>query len=244
MSRLTFAIAGRVLRQLRHDPRSVALVTLVPIVLVTLLHEIFAGAEPLVSHIELSILAVFPLFIMFLLTAVATVRERTSGTLESLMASPIHRADIILGYTLAYGVFALVQSAFTTLFCYWALDMRLTGSVFAVLLVSFITAVLGIALGLLASAVSRNEFQAVQLTPAIIVPQVLLCGLLGERDEMAEWLHQLSNAMPLSWSVDALEEVAQHSNLTSHYWSSLGIVVGCTALALALASRTLRRKTP
>ena len=223
MSRLTFTIAGRVLRQLRHDPRSVALVTLVPIVLVTLLHEIFAGAEPLVSHIELSILAVFPLFIMFLLTAVATVRERTSGTLESLMASPIHRADIILGYTLAYGVFALVQSAFTTLFCYWALDMRLTGSIFAV---------------------SRNEFQAVQLTPAIIVPQVLLCGLLGERDEMAEWLHQLSNAMPLSWSVDALEEVAQHSNLTSHYWSSLGIVVGCTALALALASRTLRRRTP
>ena len=212
--------------------------------LVTLLHEIFAGAEPLVSHIELSILAVFPLFIMFLLTAVATVRERTSGTLESLMASPIHRADIILGYTLAYGVFALVQSAFTTLFCYWTLDMRLTGSIFAVLLVSFITAVLGIALGLLASAVSRNEFQAVQLTPAIIVPQVLLCGLLGERDEMAEWLHQLSNAMPLSWSVDALEEVAQHSNLTSHYWSSLGIVVGCTALALALASRTLRRRTP
>ena len=99
-------------------------------------------------------------------------------------------------------------------------------------------------MGLLASAVSRNEFQAVQLTPAIIVPQVLLCGLLGERDEMAEWLHQLSNAMPLSWSVDALEEVAQHSNLTSHYWSSLGIVVGCTALALALASRTLRRRTP
>ena len=194
MSRLTFAIAGRVLRQLRHDPRSVALVTLVPIVLVTLLHEIFAGAEPLVSHIELSILAVFPLFIMFLLTAVATVRERTSGTLESLMASPIHRADIILGYTLAYGVFALVQSAFTTLFCYWALDMRLTGSVFAVLLVSFITAVLGIALGLLgASALGSPAIGMVmasrgapdlQLLPnwwlvGLVLPGALLATVIG-----------------------------------------------------------------
>ena len=240
---MTLAIAARVARQLRHDPRTLALVTFVPSILAWLVHQIFDGEEPISSQVEMTLLAMFPLLLMFLLTAVATVRERSGGTLERLMAAPIHKIDVIGGYALAYGALAIVQTSLLTAVCYWGLDMQLRGGIVWMLLVSLATALLGIALGLLASAVSRSEFQAVQFMPIVVVPQVLLCGLLGPREDMAGWLEGLSNAMPLTWAVEALQEVAEFPDLTGHYWTSLAIVAAFAAAALSLASLTLRRRT-
>ncbi len=239
---MTLAIAARVARQLRHDPRTLALVTFVPSVLAWLVHQIFDGEEPISSQVEMTLLAMFPLLLMFLLTAVATVRERSGGTLERLMAAPIRKIDVIGGYALAYGALAIVQTSLLTAVCYWGLDMQLEGGIGWMLLVSLATALLGIALGLLASAVSRSEFQAVQFMPIIVLPQVLLCGLFGPREDMAGWLQGLSNAMPLTWAVEALKEVASFPDLTGHYWTSLAIVAAFAAAALGLASLTLRRR--
>ncbi|RTE48300.1 ABC transporter permease [Actinobaculum sp. 352] len=241
--RLTFSTANRVLHQIRHDLRTLAIVAVVPLVLVWLLYELFDGEEPLVSRIELTMLAVLPLTLMFLLTAVATVHERSSGTLERLMASPIRRGDIVLGYAAAFGLLAVVQSTLMTGFCYWVLDMQLVGGLAFVLLLSLVTAMVGIALGLFASAVSRSEFQAVQLMPVFVIPQILLCGLFGSRDDMAGWLRALSNFMPASWSVEALDVVASSETLTGHYWTSLGVVAAFAAIALLLATMTLKRRT-
>ena len=188
---MTLAIAARVARQLRHDPRTLALVTFVPSILAWLVHQIFDGEEPISSQVEMTLLAMFPLLLMFLLTAVATVRERSGGTLERLMAAPIHKIDVIGGYALAYGALAIVQTSLLTAVCYWGLDMQLKGGIVWMLLVSLATALLGIALGLLASAVSRSEFQAVQFMPIVVLPQVLLCGLFGPREDMAGWLEGL-----------------------------------------------------
>ena len=240
---MTLAIAARVARQLRHDPRTLALVTFVPSILAWLVHQIFDGEEPISSQVEMTLLAMFPLLLMFLLTAVATVRERSGGTLERLMAAPIHKIDVIGGYALAYGALAIVQTSLLTAVCYWGLDMQLRGGIVWMLLVSLATALLGIALGLLASAVSRSEFQAVQFMPIIVLPQVLLCGLFGPREDMAGWLQGLSNAMPLTWAGEALKEVASFPDLTGHYWTSLAIVTAFAAAALGLASLTLRRRT-
>ncbi|MFC2608931.1 MAG: ABC transporter permease [Peptidiphaga gingivicola] len=240
---MTLAIAARVARQLRHDPRTLALVTFVPSILAWLVHQVFDGEEPISSQVEMTLLAMFPLLLMFLLTAVATVRERSGGTLERLMAAPIRKMDVIGGYALAYGVLAVGQSSLLTAVCYWGLDMQLKGGIAWMLLVSLATALLGIALGLLASAVSRSEFQAVQFMPIVVLPQVLLCGLFGPREDMAGWLEGLSNVMPLTWAVEALQEVAEFPNLTSHYWTSLAIVAAFAAAALSLASLTLRRRT-
>ena len=240
---MTLAIAARVARQLRHDPRTLALVTFVPSVLAWLVHQIFDGEEPISSQVEMTLLAMFPLLLMFLLTAVATVRERSSGTLERLMAAPIHKVDVIGGYALAYGALAIVQTSLLTAVCYWGLDMQLKGGIVWMLLVSLATALLGIALGLLASAVSRSEFQAVQFMPIVVLPQVLLCGLFGPREEMAGWLEGLSNVLPLTWAVEALKEVADYSDLTGHYWTSLAIVAAFAIGSLGLASLTLRRRT-
>ena len=240
---MTLAIAARVARQLRHDPRTLALVTFVPSILVWLVHQIFDGEEPISSQVEMTLLAMFPLLLMFLLTAVATVRERSGGTLERLMAAPIRKIDVIGGYALAYGVLAIVQTSLLTAVCYWGLDMQLRGGIVWMLLVSLATALLGIALGLLASAVSRSEFQAVQFMPIVVLPQVLLCGLFGPREEMAGWLEGLSNVLPLTWAVEALKEVADYSDLTGHYWTSLAIVAAFAIGSLGLASLTLRRRT-
>ena len=240
---MTLAIAARVARQLRHDPRTLALVTFVPSVLAWLVHQIFDGEEPISSQVEMTLLAMFPLLLMFLLTAVATVRERSGGTLERLMAAPIHKVDVIGGYALAYGALAIVQTSLLTAVCYWGLDMQLRGGIVWMLLVSLATALLGIALGLLASAVSRSEFQAVQFMPIVVLPQVLLCGLFGPREDMAGWLEGLSNVLPLTWAVEALKEVADYSDLTGHYWTSLAIVAAFAIGSLGLASLTLRRRT-
>ena len=240
---MTLAIAARVARQLRHDPRTLALVTFVPSILAWLVHQIFDGEEPISSQVEMTLLAMFPLLLMFLLTAVATVRERSGGTLERLMAAPIHKIDVIGGYALAYGALAIVQTSLLTAVCYWGLDMQLRGGIVWMLLVSLATALLGIALGLLASAVSRSEFQAVQFMPIVVLPQVLLCGLFGPREEMAGWLEGLSNVLPLTWAVEALQEVADYPDLTGHYWTSLAIVAAFAIGSLGLASLTLRRRT-
>ena len=176
---LTLATTGRILRQLTHDPRTFAVVVVAPMVVLTLLHYLFNERQPLVSRIELIMLAIFPVIMMFLFTATAMVRERTSGTLERLMTTPIGKSDILFGYALAFGCLATVQVCLLTGFARWVLDLQVSASIWYVLLTAIVGAQLGVAFGLLASAVSTSEFQAVQLFPALIIPQLMLCGLFG-----------------------------------------------------------------
>lgn len=241
---LTLATTGRILRQLAHDRRTIAIVVVVPIVVITLLHYLFDGRQPFVSRVELIMLAVFPIILMFLLTATAMVRERTSGTLERLMTTPIGKSDILFAYALAFGCLATIQVSVATGFTRWVLDMQVSASIWYVLLTAIIGAQLGVAFGLLASAVSTSEFQAVQLFPALIIPQLMLCGLFGPRDQMNEALQVISSALPITYAVEALTELFSHAEPTGHYWISLGVAMGCTLALLLIASATLRRRTP
>jgi ABC-2 type transport system permease protein len=234
----------RILRQLRHDRRTVALVLLVPVVLLTLLYYMFEQREPVFQRAALVMLGIFPFFIMFLLTSIAMLRERTSGTLERLFTTPVGKLDLLFGYGLAFGVAAAIQAAVATTFAYWVLGLQTSGSIALVILIAVANAVLGVALGLLCSAFARTEFQAVQFMPAVVTPQVLLCGLFVPRDQMAGWLQGLSNAMPLSYSVEALLEVGAHAEPTGLMWRDLVIVAGVVVAALALGAGTLRRRTP
>ena len=241
---LTLATTGRILRQLSHDKRTLAIVALIPIVVITLLHYLFDQQQPLVSRVELIMLAVFPIILMFLLTATAMVRERTSGTLERLMTTPIGKGDILFAYALAFGALAIIQVGLATAFTYVVLDIQVSGSIWYVLVTAVLGAQLGVAFGLLASAVSTSEFQAVQLFPALIIPQLLLCGLFGPRDQMAEALYAISTVLPITHAVEALSELFTHATPTGHYWVSLGVTAACVLALLLFASATLRRQTP
>jgi ABC-2 type transport system permease protein len=242
-TRILASTVGRILRQLRHDRRTVALVLLVPVVLLTLLYFMFEQQQPTFNRVTLTMLGIFPFIIMFLLTSIAMLRERTSGTLERLFTTPVGKLDLLFGYGIAFGLAAAVQATVASALAYWLLGLDTAGSMGVVVLIAVANAVLGVALGLLCSAFARTEFQAVQFMPVVAIPQILLCGLFVPRGQMAGWLEGVSNAMPLSYSVEALQQVGANPDPTGLMWRDLGIVVGIVVLSLALGATTLRRRT-
>ncbi|SDL40692.1 ABC transporter permease [Streptomyces indicus] len=239
----TLATAARVLRQLRHDPRSIALMILVPCVMLLLLRYVFDGSPRVFDNIGASLLGIFPLITMFLVTSISTLRERTSGTLERLLAMPLGKADLILGYALAFGTLAIVQSLLATGLALWALGLDVVGSPWLLLLVALLDALLGTALGLFVSAFAASEFQAVQFMPAVIFPQLLLCGLFTARENMQPVLEKLSNVLPMSYAVDGMSEVLQHTDVTADFIRDILIVALCALAVLGLGAATLRRRT-
>ncbi|MFD7704958.1 ABC transporter permease [Streptomyces caelestis] len=239
----TAATAARVLRQLRHDPRSIALMVLIPCVMLFLLRYVFDGSARTFDSIGASLLGIFPLITMFLVTSIATLRERTSGTLERLLAMPLGKGDLIAGYALAFGALAIVQSALATGLAVWFLGLDVTGSPWLLLLIALLDALLGTALGLFVSAFAASEFQAVQFMPAVIFPQLLLCGLFAPRDTMHPVLETVSDALPMSYAVDGMNEVLKHTDMTTAFVRDTLIVAGCALLVLGLGAATLKRRT-
>jgi len=240
---LVLATAARVLRQIRTDHRTVALILVIPMVSIGLIAWIYNNT-PVFDAIGPALLGVFPMIVMFVVTSVATLRERQSGTLERLLVTPLGKADFMLGYAVAFGALAILQALLATSFAIWVCGLDLVGPLWMLVLVAVLVAILGTSLGLLASGFARTEFQAVQFMPAFITPQFLLCGLLVDRDQLPEGLSQLSDVLPLSYAVDAMKEVTAHTDVTSAGLWAMGIVVGFIVLALALASLTLSRRTP
>ncbi|MGW1216537.1 ABC transporter permease [Streptomyces sp. NPDC002499] len=239
----TFATATRVLRQLRHDRRTIAMLILIPCVMLFLLRYVFDGSPRTFDNIGASLLGIFPLITMFLVTSIATLRERTSGTLERLLAMPLGKADLIAGYALAFGALAIVQSALATGLAVWFLGLDVTGSPWLLLLVALLDALLGTALGLFVSAFASSEFQAVQFMPAVIFPQLLLCGLFTPRSNMHPALEAVSDVLPMSYAVDGMNEVLKHTDMTATFIRDALIVAGCALVVLALGAATLRRRT-
>ena len=240
--RVTAATAQRVLTQLLRDRRTVALLLIVPSVLMVLLRYVFDD-RTLFDRLAPSLLGVFPFVIMFLITSVAMLRERTSGTLERLLTTPLGKLDLLLGYGIAFAIAAAAQAVVTCGTTYWLLGLDTNGPVWLVVVVAVAGAVLGMAMGLWVSAFARSEFQAVQFMPAVVLPQLLLCGLFNPRQAMAGWLEWISNVLPMSYAVDALTEVSARADITGTLVRDLGVVVGAAVVALVLAAATLRRRT-
>lgn len=240
--RLTLLTAGRVLRQIRGDHRTVALLLVVPCVLLGLLAWIFDGT-PVFDRIGPALLGVFPFVVMFVVTSVATLRERTSGTLERLLAGPLGKADLMFGYALAFGLMAVVQALVATTFAVFICGLDVAGPVWVLVVVAVLNAVLGTALGLLASAFAHTEFQAVQFMPAFILPQFLLCGLLVARDRLPDVLSAISDVLPLSYAVDAMSAVATSADALGDAATDMLVIAAWILAALVLGSLTLRRRT-
>lgn len=242
--RITLAVTGRVLTQIRRDRRTLAMLLVLPCLLMALLWWMFHDSNDGVAFSRLgpSLLALFPFIIMFLVTSVTTLRERTSGTLERLLAMPMGKGDFLLGYAIAFGVVAAVQSVLAVVLSVWLLDLSITGPVWMLLLVAVIDAVLGTALGLFVSAFARTEFQAVQFMPALVIPQILLCGLFISRDALPRVLEVVSDVLPLSYAVDAMRTVSTSTG-TADVWADLGIVLLFVVGGLALGALTLRRQS-
>ncbi len=240
--RVTLAFTWRVLRQLRRDPRTIALMLGVPCLLELLLQQLFGRDSHVFQHVGAPLLGLFPFIAMFLVTSITMLRERTGGTLERLMTLPLHKVDILAGYGLAFALVAVVQATLVSLLAFGLLGLDVAGPKWVVVALAVANAVLGSTLGLFVSAFAQTEFQAVQFMPAVVFPQILLCGLFVPRGQMATWLRAISDALPLSYAYDALARTAV-GVFDGRFAVDLTVVVGSIVLAIALGAATLRRRT-
>jgi ABC-2 type transport system permease protein len=241
---ITLAVAHRVLRQLRRDPRTIALLMGVPSFLLALLKGAFDGDPQSFQQVGGPLVGLFPFTTMFVVTSITMLRERTTGTLERLMSLPLAKLDLLFGYGIAFALVGVVQAVLTSAFAFGLLGLEVAGSTAVVVALAVGNALLGMSLGLFVSAFARTEFQAVQFMPAIVFPQLLLCGLFVPRDQMAGALQTVSDLMPLTYAFDALYRVTTFGSLGSRGRLDVVVIAGATLLLLALGAATLRRRTP
>jgi ABC-2 type transport system permease protein len=242
-ARVTLATATRVLRQIRRDPRTLALILVVPPALLTLFKFVFDGQPQTFDRVGPPMVGIFPFVSMFLVTSIAMLRERTSGTLERLMSLPLSKLDLLLGYGIAFAALAVVQATLTSIVAFGPLGLDSAGPVWLIVALAVGNAVLGMALGLCLSAFAETEFQAVQFMPAFVLPQLLLCGLLVPTDQMASLLYWISFALPMTYAYDALAH-ATADDLDARLALDIAVVVAAIGLSLVLGAATLRRRTP
>lgn len=243
-ARLTAVTAGRILRQIRSDPRTIGLLVVVPCVLLGLLAWVYDGTPQVFDRVGPALLGVFPFVVMFIVTSITTLRERSSGTLERLLTTPLGKGDLLGGYALAFGAIACVQALVATAFAVWVCGLDVAGSLPLLVVVAIVDAVLGSALGLFVSAFATTEFQAVQFMPALVLPQFLLCGLLVPRDALSEVLHWISDVLPLSYAVDAMQSIATNPDGGTDVARDLLVMLAFAVAAIGLGAATLRRRTP
>ncbi|KZS54379.1 antibiotic ABC transporter permease [Mycobacterium kansasii] len=226
------------------------MILLVPVLVLTLMYFMFdkvptrPGAPSGFDTACMVLLGLFPLFVMFVITAITMQRERASGTLERILTTPLRRIDLLAGYGTAFSIAAAAQATLACIVAFWLLGFDTAGSPAWVFMIAIVNAILGVGLGLLCSAFARTEFQAVQFIPLVMVPQLLLAGIIVPRALMPTWLQWLSNAMPASYALEALQQVGAHPELTYTTVRDIVVVLAFAVASMALAAATLRRRTP
>jgi ABC-2 type transport system permease protein len=239
---MTIATARRVFQQLSHDLRTLALLFVVPCLLLGLLAWIYNGGA-IFDKIGAPLLGIFPLLMMFIVTSITTLRERSSGTLERLLALPIGKLDILLGYAIAFGTVAIIQATLVSTIAVSVYDLDVAGPQWFLVLVALSSGLLGTTLGLCVSALARTEFQAVQFMPVFVLPQALLCGLLMPVEQLPAALGAIAHVLPLTYAVEALQLVTRERTPSAEAYQDVLIIVSFALGAILLGAATLRRRT-
>jgi ABC-2 type transport system permease protein len=238
----SFSTANRVLRQLSRDPVTLGLIFIIPPLLIIILRFAFQSRLATFNSFAPMMQGIFPLMIMFSVASVATLRERSAGTFDRLMSMPISKVDLIFGYALAFGLVALLQALLTSGILLGLLDVPVLGGSLPLIAGGVSAALLGSALGLFVSSFARSEFQAIQFMPAVVLPQFLVCGFFISRDLMAQPLQWFADAMPLTYSVDAMKQTTLHRGWSNRISWDLLIVFCSATLVLMLGALTIRRQ--
>lgn len=179
----------------------------------------------LFDHVGPVLIGFFVFFFVFIIGGVSFLRERTQGTLDRMLATPLKRWEIVSGYVLGFGIFTIIQSIIIAAFAIYILNMWMDGSFGYVLLITFLLAMTALTLGTLLSAYANNEFQMIQFIPLVIVPQVFFSGLFN-LETMAEWLRLLGKVMPLTYGAEALRDIMIRGKGVEAFYLEVFILIG------------------
>lgn len=240
MPKYAIAIAGRVVNQLRRDHRTLGLIFVVPVVVMTLIGYSLPD-RALLNATAPALIAMMSLFMSFLLTGISFLRERSQGTMERLMVSPVTRLDIVLGYLLGFLVFALIQTLIVFFFTVYVFDVPYQGALWQILTFQLAVVIGSVTLGIFISTFARNEFQMVQFIPLVILPQVFLGGVLWPVDQMSDILQVISNFLPMTYSVEGLRAIMLQGESLGGVAPDLLFLLGFAAVTSTLAALSLRR---
>lgn len=238
---LTIAISERIVRQIVKDPRSIALIIISPVIVMSLVGFSLMEQRDVLNRIAPGLLAVFVMFFTFILTGVSFLRERTYGTLDRLLTTTVGRADILVGYLLSFLAFATIQTMVILSFTVLALQITYQGELYEIAVVLMLVVAVSVSLGIFASMFARNEFQVVQFVPMLFIPQVFLSGVIIPVDQMPQALEWISKILPLTYAVNGLREIMLDGQNLADISSELAIISGFALILLTAAISTLRR---
>jgi len=232
-----FPVAGRILRTLRGDRRSLAMVVVVPAFVLYLLSEVFPRPEPVAPVV----LGVVVFVLTYLLTAIGFLRERTAGTLERVLVAPVSRSGVVLGYVLGYGVLATVQSLVLLAGAVPFLDVGFEHGVALFVLVELLGALTALGIGVVLSLFAENEFQAIQFVPAVITPQIILGGTFLPVEQLPTYLEWPARAMPVTYLIEAMRYVVLDAGTVTEFRWALLALIGFALGAVLCAAVMIRR---
>jgi ABC-2 type transport system permease protein len=240
MSSNTFTVARRVMLQVIRDRRTVALIVIVPLVIASIAGVSMPNKMTL-DNAAPAVLATLILFFGFLITGISVLRERTQGTLERLLASPISRFDVVAGYLLGFLVFALLQTLILFFYMVYVLNVSFQGDLWQILVFQLLIGINAVCLGTLFSVFAKNEFQMIQFIPLIIIPQVFLCGLFIQISQMPDYLQWIAKFLPLTYGVEGIKALMLYGQNLLDIGKDVGVLAAYAVGLLILAALTLRR---
>lgn len=235
-----FATVRRILQQLKRDLRTIALILAVPLIMIAVLRFVFDERIAVFENFAPLLVGIMTFIVMFVVSAVATLRERRSGTLERLLVLPTNKLEIILGYAIAFGSISLIQSSLVTGLVVGVFSVPVEAPATWLMLLGVMSGLSGMSFGLLFSNFARNEFQAVQFMPAFVLPQIIVCGLFIPREDMVEPLYIVSGFLPIAHAVEATNEIIASSSWTTALSANLGLLAILSLASLILASLSMR----
>lgn len=237
----TLAITGRIVRQMVRDHRSLALIIIAPIIVMSLVGLTFYDQKATLDRVAPALLGVFALFFTFVLTGVSFLRERAQGTLERLLTTPVGRGDLLVGYLLGFLLFTTVQALVILLFTILVLGVNYQGDLWQIFLLLMVLTVVGVNLGIFISTFARNEFQVVQFIPLVLAPQVFLSGVFVRVEEMPVYLEAIARVLPLTYAVRGLQDIMLRGQGLGAVTLELAVLGAFALVLLALAGVTVRR---
>lgn len=179
-------------------------------------------------------------FFVFLISGMALLKERTSGTLDRLLATPVKRSEIVYGYMLSYGIIAIFQTAVVVLAAIWLLDVEVVGNILNVIIVNVVLALVALAFGILLSTLAKSEFQMMQFIPLVIMPQLFFSGIIP-LSSMGEWAPTVGKFLPLTYSGDAISQIILYGHNLGDILPNLGVLMVFLIILTILNIVGLRR---